>query len=140
MDNLTENGRGAADTAEAERGEAAAALGKFKDVQTLLKAYSDLEAEFTRRCQRLKELENGNKAHPVPDAAGDAPSRKSEEERIADALSDEKLRDAVIGDYLKGLAGNKVPLTSGGGAVTAPRNAPVSVKEAGRLAQRFLNG
>lgn len=136
MDNLTENERVAADTAEAEKGEAAAALGKFKDVKTLMKAYSDLEAEFTRRCQRLKELEEGNKA----DDAQSQPSRKSDEERIAEALSDGKVRDAVISDYLKGLAENKVPLTSGGGAVTAPRVTPKSVKEAGKLAQRFLNG
>ncbi len=34
-----------------------AALGKFKDVNALLKAYEALEAEFTRRSQRLKELE-----------------------------------------------------------------------------------
>ncbi|MDE7440358.1 MAG: hypothetical protein K2N23_07625 [Clostridia bacterium] len=140
MDNLTENERVAADTAEAEKGQAAAALGKFKDVQTLMKAYSDLEAEFTRRCQRLKELEEGNKAKQLPDGAVASPSRKTEEERIADALKDEKLRDAVIGDYLKGLAENKVPLTSGGGAVTAPKNTPKSVKEAGKLAQQFLKG
>ncbi len=33
------------------------ALGKFKDVDALYKAYSSLQAEFTRRSQRLKELE-----------------------------------------------------------------------------------
>ena len=37
--------------------EASAALGKFKDVDALLKAYGCLQAEFTRRSQRLKELE-----------------------------------------------------------------------------------
>lgn len=37
--------------------EALAALGKFKDVDALVRAYSSLEAEFTRRSQRLKELE-----------------------------------------------------------------------------------
>lgn len=33
--------------------------GKFKDLESLLKAYDSLEAEFTRRSQRLKELERG---------------------------------------------------------------------------------
>ena len=140
MDNLTENGRATAEVAEAKKEEAATELGKFKDVQTLLKAYSDLEAEFTRRCQRLKELENGNKAKTEPDGERNLPSRKSENERIAEALTDTKVRDAVIGDYLKGLAEKSVPLTSGGGAVTAPRNAPKSIKEAGKLARQFLNG
>jgi hypothetical protein len=32
-------------------------LGKFKDVDALAKAYSALEAEFTRRSQKLRELE-----------------------------------------------------------------------------------
>ena len=34
-----------------------AALGKFKSVDALQKAYTALQAEFTRRSQRLKELE-----------------------------------------------------------------------------------
>ncbi|MDD2445759.1 MAG: hypothetical protein PHX09_02995 [Clostridia bacterium] len=32
-------------------------LGKFKNTQSLLTAYNNLQAEFTRKCQRLKELE-----------------------------------------------------------------------------------
>ena len=150
MDNLNET-QVTAETAEAEKSEAATVLGKFKDVKTLMKAYSDLEAEFTRRSQRLKELERENKAASVPDGEGIMPSQtsdgnsnetaqKSDEERIADALSDKTVRDAVIGDYLKGLAENKVPLVAGGGAVTAPRNVPKSVREAGKLAQQFLKG
>ena len=140
MDNLTENIQVTADTAEAEKEKAAAVRGKFKDVQTLMKAYSDLEAEFTRRSQRLKELEKENKAVTVPDGEREQPSQKSDDERISEALSDKTVRDAVIGDYLKGLAEKTVPLVAGGGAVTAPRNTPKTVKEAGKLAQRFLNG
>jgi len=37
--------------------EASTAIGKFKDVDALLKAYDCLQAEFTRRSQRLKQLE-----------------------------------------------------------------------------------
>ena len=140
MDNLTENTQVTADTAEAEKKEAAAVLGKFKDVKTLMKAYSDLEAEFTRRSQRLKELEKESKAAPCPDGEGELPSQKSDDERIAEALSDKKVRDAVIGDYLKGLAEKSVPLVSGGGAVAAPRNTPKTVKEAGNFARQFLKG
>ena len=32
-------------------------LGKFKDVEALQKAYDCLQAEFTRRSQKLKQLE-----------------------------------------------------------------------------------
>lgn len=51
----------AAHVAEAKNNEGAAAtevsLGKFKDVKSLLKAYGNLESEFTRRSKRLRELE-----------------------------------------------------------------------------------
>ncbi len=36
-------------------------FGKFKDVESLMKAYSNLEAEFTKKSQRLSQLENENK-------------------------------------------------------------------------------
>ena len=139
MDNLKENEVATAGTAEAEKENTAAAeLGKFKDVQTLLKAYSDLEAEFTRRSQRLKELEKGNKAEAEPDGVKAEPSR-TEEELVGIALSNGKVRDAVIGEYLKSLQSQAgAPVTAGGGGVSAPRNTPKSVKEAGRLAREFL--
>lgn len=141
MDNLKENERATADAAEAENGDmAAAGLGKFKDVQTLMKAYSDLEAEFTRRSQRLKELENGNKTEALPDGEKLAPSQ-SEDELLESALASGKVRDAVIGEYLKSVSQNKgVTLQAGGGGVAAPRVAPKTVKEAGRLAKEFLKG
>lgn len=34
--------------------------GKFKDAESLLKAYTNLEAEFTKKSQRLASLENEN--------------------------------------------------------------------------------
>ena len=43
--------------AEAKEKEGSTAFGKFKDVNALVRAYEALEAEFTRRSQRLKELE-----------------------------------------------------------------------------------
>lgn len=33
-------------------------ISKFKNANELLKAYQSLEKEFTKRCQRLKELES----------------------------------------------------------------------------------
>lgn len=35
-------------------------LGKFKDTQSLLSAYNNLQAEFTKKCQKLSELEKQN--------------------------------------------------------------------------------
>lgn len=33
-------------------------IGKFKDAESLLKAYNNLQAEFTKKCQKLSALEN----------------------------------------------------------------------------------
>ena len=48
-------------------------LGKFKDAESMLKAYNNLQAEFTRKCQKLSEIskkledaENSQKAENSP--------------------------------------------------------------------------
>ena len=56
-DNRTVNEPVPTEPAEAEEKRAVTDLGKFRDVRALLEAYQALEAEFTRRSQRLKELE-----------------------------------------------------------------------------------
>jgi hypothetical protein len=81
----------AAQPATAEMGEqGATALGKFKSVNALLEAYGALEAEFTRRSQRLKELERA--AENL--AKGEAQTQKNgqgnrEENPASDDLSEE---------------------------------------------------
>ena len=37
-------------------------IGKFKDTESLLSAYNNLQSEFTRKCQRLAEFESAAKA------------------------------------------------------------------------------
>ncbi|MBD5583855.1 MAG: hypothetical protein HDQ88_02125 [Clostridia bacterium] len=137
-DNLnTQTERTEPDTAGAEKIKAGS-IGKFASVEALYSAYTSLEAEFTRRSQRLKELEEGNKAMPEEGA----PSRGSttdDGELLKKALSNESVKRAVIGEYLKTVATNKsVPLIAGGVSSPAPRLAPKSVKEAGALAEKFL--
>ena len=63
-----------------------AVLGKFKDVDALAKAYSALQAEFTRRSQRLKELER--KAENV--------AKTSETENGKSATGVEKLKNVAL--------------------------------------------
>lgn len=141
MDNENiEMKRSTAETAEAEEVKAAAGTGKFESVDALLTAYRNLEAEFTRRSQRLKELECGNKAQDMPEAG--APSHESGldgDGLLRAALSSEEVKKAVIEDYLKSLAaGKSVPLISGGVSSATPRQTPKSIKEAGALAKQFL--
>lgn len=138
-DNVNENTEVTAEPAEAEKESTAAAeLGKFKSVDALLTAYKSLEAEFTRRSTRLKELEAGNKAQNMPEEG--APSRNlNAHDIVCEALKSEEVKEAVIAEYLKALSENRsVPLISGGVSVRAEKNAPATVKEAGQLAQRFL--
>lgn len=142
-DNQNINAAGTAESAEAEEVKAAAVPAKFKDVEALLSAYQALEAEFTRRSQRLKELE-ANKETQAPARAAvsaEAPSHGGAEsvgEKAVSALTDE-VKNAVIEEYLNGIfAKRAVPFVTGGGAVAAERRTPKTLKEAGALANRLF--
>ncbi len=57
-------------------------LGKFKDQESLLEAYNNLQAEFTRKCQKLSKLEKemSNQTGPVYE-------EKDWQQRVSDFLS-----------------------------------------------------
>lgn len=125
-------------------------LGKFKSVDALMKAYEDLEAEFTRRSQRLKEFERnkaqGPSAEPAkqpaePAEEGKAPSLGGTAESGSEALfhavmESGEVRERVISDYLRSLRG--VPLMTKGLGLTAPAQKPKTFAEAGSLALGYL--
>lgn len=146
MDNDTTLNAAAAQPAEAEKSQTGATgLGKFKDVAALLEAYEHLEAEFTRRSQRLKELEKASRETPPAQAAsGEAPpqpprTQSGETPACSPGISEEEKMN-IISEYLEGVAKNRgVPLIAGGVQVSARRAAPATVREAGELAQQFLN-
>ncbi len=140
MDNLENERRGTANAAEAEGEKVAADLGKFKDVKALLDAYNSLEAEFTRRSQRLKELES-NKADPPAEAASGTSSAHTQNTAslYEAAAGDEDVKNAIIADYLRTVSSYKgAPMVTGGISLTSPKQRPASIKEAGRLANEFL--
>ncbi len=56
-------------------------FGKFKDAESLLKAYTNLEAEFTKKSQKLKSLE-------------------SEKQNYIDQLSKQKELDQKVDDFV----------------------------------------
>ena len=76
-------------TADMDKGEGQSevSLGKFKDVGALLSAYNSLQSEFTKRCQKIKELEgalvSADKQSPVE-------TGKEEKEKTADITQKEK--------------------------------------------------
>lgn len=74
-DNIAENAAAQGAEARQNTGATAAGLGKFKDADALLRAYNSLEAEFTRRSRRLRELEEkASEQGLVPSAAGGGPA------------------------------------------------------------------
>lgn len=126
-------------TAEAEQtktggGTGEISFGKFKDAKSLLNAYNSLEAEFTKRCQRLRELEGertGDKTPPDPLA-----EPATEFRNISPTL-----RERIIGDYLRELSAAKseaVVLGTGGMPVMKPVARPRTIGEAGKLARELI--
>ena len=121
-------------------------LGKFKSVDALMRAYTELEAEFTRRSQRLKVLEEQNKVQEEPQKSGqtESPSAVRQAQNVATSdelyravMDNEGVRARVLGDYLQSLKG--VPLLSNtGSGVAAPVDRPKSFAEAGSLALGYF--
>ena len=117
--------------AEQEPAQARTDLGKFRSVEALLNAYKALEAEFTRRSQRLRELEGmgrGENETPTP-PVGESPADAGEslEERVERAVE-------------RCLAAREAPyvMAGGGSFAAAPARRARTLEEAGRLAQELF--
>ncbi len=113
-------------------------LGKFKDVQSLLSAYNSLESEFTKRCQKIKELESkisSNEKTQVP--------LQGEKEVVKERLDiSEEEKKNILKDYLNSVLYNKqtaIVMDGGGVGVKTPKIRPKSIKEAGDLAKEIFN-
>lgn len=110
-----------------------ASLGKFKDVQSLLSAYNSLEAEFTKRCQKLKELECalsvGDKVIPQPETVIEK-DKPSEEEK-----------NEILKEYVRSVLCKKpiAPIMDGSGVgVKSQSVRPKNLREASTLAKELF--
>ena len=118
-------------------------LGKFKSVDALAHAYKELEAEFTRRSQKLKALQGRKETEPA-DAENEGAfvgtetkAEPADDELYRLVTGNEGVRTRVLNDYFASVRG--VPLMAGGGAgVTAPVQKAKNIKEAGSLALGYL--
>ena len=131
-------------TAEAEKivegeNKIEVSLGKFKDVQSLLSAYGALEAEFTKRCQKIKQLESelgvsSEKTKIVPEeteVAREQPREITKEEK-----------EKILKEYLTSVLGRKqtaIVMDGGGVGVKTPKTRPKTLSEAGALAKELFN-
>ncbi len=125
------------EVSEKEQGaeSSAVSLGKFKDANALLTAYNNLQAEFTKRCQRVKELE------AQIATAVDKEQSPTGTESVEQNLSVEK-KDDVLKEYLKELLSRKqraIVLDGAGVGVKTPIERPKTFEQAGQLAKELLN-
>lgn len=106
-------------------------LGKFKDVNALLSAYSSLQSEFTKRCQRVKELEA--ELNSAVDKAT-VPTQTEQAESTID-------KEQILKDYLKGVLSKKqsaIVMDGVGVGIKTPNNRPTTLAQASALAQEIL--
>lgn len=112
-------------------------LGKFKDVNALLSAYNSLQAEFTKRCQRLKELESKT----AVDKEVSPTKAENAEEKQPIGITEEN-RTEILKDYLKGVLSSKPQATvidGTGSGLKTPTAKPSSIFEAGKLAREMFS-
>ena len=115
-------------------------FGKFKDAESLFRAYNALEAEFTRRSQRLRELEgrlDADKAK-APNQGGGEQKEKSDE-KAQMQISEKPKDDFLSGERAEEIPPNPVKVMGGGAPVAMPPRRPKTIAEAGELARNFFN-
>lgn len=126
-------------------------LGKFKDVEALKNAYLALQSDYTKKCQLLSEKEKA-----IPSSDGKKMEDEASEKVSVSSLSQEEkdnilqdyifsnpaLKDKFLAKYFDELSMPTSPklISSdrGSGFVTAPKNKPRNLKEAGKLAEEVL--
>ena len=112
-------------------------LGKFKDVESLIHAYNSLQSEFTKRCQRIKELEGEAK---VVDKVNAPTMQTSEEIATAKGLTQQE-KEEFLKDYLKSVVELKqkaIVIDGAGSGVKTPVPKPKTIAEAGALAKEII--
>lgn len=143
---LNEQTQATAQTAGAEENKGAekqaVSLGKFKDAESLLSAYNSLQSEFTKRCQRIKELE-GKLAENESKATTQNTSEKTENEQVQAVEVGKKTvdKDDVLKEYLLDVLGKKpkaIVMDGAGAGVKTPVSRPKTIEEAGNLAKNLL--
>ncbi|MBE7081827.1 MAG: hypothetical protein E7372_04640 [Clostridiales bacterium] len=131
-------------TAEAEisKGEdkGEVSLGKFKDVGALLSAYNSLQSEFTKRCQKIKELESKIEGDKTEQNNSALSNQKSQPQNQVDTTLIDK--EKFLKEYLLDVLGKKpsaIIMDGAGVGVKTPVNRPTTIEEAGKLAKKLLN-
>ena len=143
-ENVRAEAPGAGHAAEAEEKRGPALLGKFRSADALAEAYSALEAEFTRRSQRLRELER-RAENPGGAGTGAPVSEEGEEGAVRPERRSfpdtPAASDATIGRGPALPQAEKAPPTGGGEVPDgipekSPEESPESPKGPGKIPER----
>ena len=124
-------------------------LGKFKDVEALVNAYNSLQSEFTKRCQKIKELqaklqgESTALSKEVVQLNNQSENiENTKKQTVLTEMADEAERKDVLKEYLLEVIKNKpsaIVLDGSGAGVKTPVNKPKTIDEAGKLAKMIFN-
>lgn len=112
-------------------------LGKFKNAEALLAAYNSLQAEFTKRCQRIKELEAVNAFDKTKVPKGEEANAETASKSIT-----EEEKTEILKGYLKDVLSVKsraIIMEDGGVGVTTPTERPKTLDEAANLAKKIFD-
>ncbi len=106
-------------------------LGKFKDVSALLKAYDSLQSEFTRRSQKLKELERQTQQLGVEDAHDAVAQVQGGAEKLKNRAKERKAEEARFDSFVQEIERGEtqpssLPETAGEQAGTEKQGAGLS--------------
>lgn len=151
-DNIRDNEKisAAAQETEVLKDEGATArYGKFKSPDALYASYIELEAEFTKKSQQLKKLKDlcaqngincGEREAVKPEKTDNCAESEVKEEKASSRTEEvEQSREEIIREYLESLVKNKIPLMTGGGFnVSAQKQKPKTVSEAGGMALKYF--
>lgn len=107
-------------------------LGKFKDANALFKAYNSLQSEFTKRCQKLKELET---------ALENANNPENTALKNRQGITDEE-KEEILKGYLKSVLGAKskaIVMDGVGNSLKTVASRPKTLADAGEFARQYLS-
>ena len=125
-------------TKESNQEQEQVSLGKFKDVNALIRAYNSLQSEFTKRCQRIKELEGEEKG--VDKVNTPTPISLVEEDVKSQGITEED-KKAILKDDLKSIVSSKqkaILMDDNGIGLKTPISKPKTIAEAGALAREIF--
>ena len=116
----------------------AVSVGKFKDVDALLSAYNSLEAEFTKRCQKIKQLESA-----LSSVDKQVPTEEVEEKVVTQPQKDitEQEKEQILKEYLTGVMKKKqtaIVMDGEGVGTKTPVTRPKTITEAGNIARELF--